>query len=127
MGAGLLALVAVGRSDGPQQADALASKLVRMRVFEDDAGRMNRSLVDVGGTLCLVSQFTLFGDLRRGLRPSFGDAAPGDQAEPLLDALRQTAESEGVRVVTGRFGAHMDVELVGDGPVTLLLDTDRQF
>ena len=88
---------------------------------------MNRSLVDTGGALAVVSQFTLFGDLRRGLRPSFGQSAPAAIAQPLIDELVAAARETGVEVATGRFGADMQVELVNDGPVTLLIDTDRQF
>jgi D-tyrosyl-tRNA(Tyr) deacylase len=127
MGAGLLALVGVGRRDGPEAAAELASRLVHLRVFADAEGRMNRALVDTGGTLGVVSQFTLLGDARRGRRPSYAEAAPAAQAEPLLDVLCAEARALGVRVVTGRFGARMQVELVNEGPVTLLLDTDRSF
>jgi len=127
MGPGLLALVGVGRTDTPASAAELAAKLVHLRVFEDDDGKMNASLLDVGGTLGVVSQFTLFGDARKGRRPSFAGAAAPDQAEPLLEALAEAARALGAPVVTGRFRARMDVELVNAGPVTLLLDTDRLF
>jgi D-tyrosyl-tRNA(Tyr) deacylase len=123
MGPGLLALVGVGRADGPEQARALARKLVGLRVFEDGEGRMNRSLLEVGGTLGVVSQFTLYGDARKGRRPSFVEAAPAEQAEPLVGEVAAEARRAGALVVTGRFRAHMEVELVNDGPVTLLLDT----
>ena len=96
-------------------------------MLADDAGRMNRSLLDAGGTLGVVSQFTLYGDARKGRRPAFVDAAPGEEAEPLLEALADAARALGVTVVTGRFGATMDVELVNAGPVTLLLDSERAF
>jgi D-tyrosyl-tRNA(Tyr) deacylase len=122
MGAGLLALVAVRRGDLPGQADELARKLVNLRILPDEQGRMNRSLQDVGGTLAVVSQFTLYGDCSRGRRPFFGDAADPEVAEPLLERLIGAARAEGVPVVTGRFGAHMQVELTNDGPVTLLLE-----
>jgi D-tyrosyl-tRNA(Tyr) deacylase len=124
---GLLALVGVGRDDDAQAAQALARRLVELRVFEDDAGRMNRSLLDVGGTLGVVSQFTLLGDSRRGRRPSFVAAAPADQAEPLVEALAARARELGAEVVSGRFQAHMEVALVNDGPVTILLDTEKLF
>ena len=127
MGLGLLALVGVGRGDPPEAAAELAAKLVHLRVFQDDDGKMNASLLDVGGTLGVVSQFTLFGDARKGRRPSFFDAAPPEQAEPLVAALVDAARSLGAAVVTGRFRARMSVELVNEGPVTLLLDTDRRF
>ena len=123
MGSGMLCLVAVGHSDGHRQASELARKLIHLRVFADDDGRMNRSLLDVGGTLGIVSQFTLYGDTRKGRRPFFGGAARPADAEPLLDALVEAARAEGVPVVTGRFGADMDVELVNTGPVTLWIDT----
>jgi D-tyrosyl-tRNA(Tyr) deacylase len=127
MGEGLLALVGVGGEDGPQAADELARRLVHLRVFPDAAGRMNRSLLDSGGSLGVVSQFTLYGDTRQGRRPFFGGAAAPQQAEPLLDRLTATAVALGAPVVTGRFGAMMDVELVNAGPVTLLLDTEKTF
>ena len=127
MGEGLLALVGVGRDDGPEQSAELARKIVHLRVFKDEAGRMNRSLIETGGQLGVVSQFTLFGDARRGRRPSYADAAPPEQAEPLIRALVEAASDAGVSVITGRFRAMMDVELVNAGPVTILLDTDRVF
>jgi len=127
MGEGLLALVGVGRDDGQEQAEELARKLVHLRVFKDEDGRMNRSLIETGGQLGVVSQFTLFGDARRGRRPSYTDAAPPEQAEPLIRAVVEAASAAGVAVVTGRFRAMMDVDLVNIGPVTILLDTDRVF
>ena len=127
MGLGLLALVGVGRGDTAAAAAELAGKLVHLRIFEEDDGKMNASLLDVGGTLGVVSQFTLFGDTRKGRRPSFFDAAPPEQAEPLVAALADAARELGAPVVTGRFRARMRVELVNEGPVTLLLDSKRQF
>ena len=124
---GLLVLVGVGREDGPKDALELAHKLVGLRIFEDADGKMNRSLVDVGGTLGLVSQFTLWGDVRKGRRPSFGDAAEPEMARRLFDALVTEAKGLDVPVVTGRFGASMNVSLVNAGPVTILLDTKRSF
>ena len=127
MGEGLLALVGVGRDDGQEQAEDLARKLVHLRVFKDEDGRMNRSLIETGGQLGVVSQFTLFGDARRGRRPSYTNAAPPEQAEPLIRAVVEAASAAGVAVITGRFRAMMDLELVNAGPVTILLDTDRVF
>lgn len=127
MPAGLLALVGVGRDDDADAVHELARRLVGLRVFDDDDGRMNRSLLETGGTLGIVSQFTLFGDTRKGRRPSFVAAAPPEQASPLVEALADAARQQGVPVVTGRFQAHMQVHLVNDGPVTLLLDTARVF
>lgn len=126
-GAGLLAFVGVARDDGLRDAHELARKLVHLRVFEDAAGRMNRSLLEVGGSFALVSQFTLLGDAREGRRPSYADAAPAEQAEPLLEAVVAAVRESGVTVVTGCFGARMEVALVNEGPVTLLLDTRRRF
>ena len=127
MGPGLMVLVGVGRADTERDAKELARKVVEMRVFEDEDGRMNRSLVEVQGTLGLVSQFTLWADLRKGRRPSFGAAAPAELAEPLFDLLVEEASGLGVPVVTGRFRTSMEVSLVNDGPVTLLIDTERTF
>jgi D-tyrosyl-tRNA(Tyr) deacylase len=127
MGAGLLALVGVSRDDQPDDARQLADKLVGLRVFPDAVGKMNRSLIDVGGSLGIVSQFTLMGDCRKGRRPSYAHAAPPELAEPLIERLVAEARRAGVPVITGRFRAMMAVELVNDGPVTLLLDTRRLF
>lgn len=127
IGEGLLALVGVARGDGLPEAAELARKLVGLRVFEDEAGRMNRSLRETGGALCIVSQFTLLGDARQGRRPSWSDAAAPEEAEPLVEAVVNAARAEGIAVATGRFRARMRVELVNEGPVTLLLDTARRF
>ena len=127
MGAGLLALVGVASADSGADAKELAGKLVHLRVFPDDEGRMNRSLLDTGGALGVVSQFTLLGDARKGRRPSYVDAAPPELAEPLVEAVVREARTLGVTAVTGRFRASMRVALVNDGPVTILLDTKRQF
>lgn len=127
IGPGLLALIGVARSDGPPEARALAEKIVYLRVFPDSEDRMNRSLLDCGGELCVVSQFTLMGDCRKGRRPSWNDAAPPEAAEPLVEAVVAAAREFGVRVASGRFRAKMAVELCNDGPVTLLLDTERRF
>ncbi|MEE9607227.1 MAG: D-aminoacyl-tRNA deacylase [Myxococcota bacterium] len=127
MGEGLLALVGVGRDDSVEQAGELARRLVQLRVFNDQNERLNRSLLDTGGTLGVVSQFTLFGDARHGRRPSFAEAAPAERAGPLVEALAEAARGLGVPVVTGCFGAMMEVELVNVGPVTILLDTEKRF
>ena len=119
---GLLCLVAARQGDDEQRAEEMARKLCHLRILPDENGRMNRSLVDVGGTLGVVSQFTLYGDCSKGRRPFFGEAAPPEVAEPLLEKLIGAAREEGVSVVTGRFGANMQVELTNDGPVTLLVD-----
>jgi D-tyrosyl-tRNA(Tyr) deacylase len=117
IGPGLLVLLGVRRGDGPDEADRIARKLLALRIFEDDEGRMNRSLEDVGGEALCVSQFTLYGDARKGNRPSFVDAAPPEEAERLYERVRQALGARG-----GRFGARMSVALVNDGPVTLLLE-----
>ena len=117
IGRGLLVLLGVRGEDGADEADRLAGKLERLRVFEDDEGRMNLSVRDVDGELLVVSQFTLYGDARKGNRPSFVDAAPPEVAEPLYERLRAALGARG-----GRFGARMEVALVNDGPVTLLLE-----
>jgi D-tyrosyl-tRNA(Tyr) deacylase len=127
MGEGLLALVGVGRDDAEAQSRELAQRLVHLRIFNDEEQRMNRSLLDVGGALGVVSQFTLYADTRQGRRPFFGEAAPAEQAAPLIGLLVEAARGHGVTVVTGRFQAMMEVALVNSGPVTVLLDTERRF
>jgi D-tyrosyl-tRNA(Tyr) deacylase len=117
IGPGLLVLLGVHTGDRPEEADRIARKLLALRIFEDADGRMNRSVEDVGGEVLCVSQFTLYGDTRRGNRPSFVDAAPPAQAEPLYDRVRDALGARG-----GRFGARMEVSLVNDGPVTLLVE-----
>jgi D-tyrosyl-tRNA(Tyr) deacylase len=117
IGHGLLILLGVHVDDGPDQADRLAAKIERLRVFEDAEGKMNLSVRDVDGELVCVSQFTLYGDARKGNRPSFVEAAPPEQAEPLYERVRAALDAQG-----GRFGARMSVSLVNDGPVTLLLE-----
>jgi len=124
---GLLAFVGVAEGDGVTDVERLADKLVHLRVFEDEAGRMNRSLIDVGGELAVVSQFTLLGDCRKGRRPSYHAAAAPDVARKWIDALVEQVAVRGVRVATGRFREHMRVELTNEGPVTLLLDTCGVF
>jgi D-aminoacyl-tRNA deacylase len=124
---GLLVLVGVSVDDTREDAEELARKLVALRVFPDADGRMNRSLLDTGGTLGVVSQFTLLGDARQGRRPSYTRAAPAERAALLIDAVLDAAREAGVPVVSGRFQATMDVSLVNSGPVTILLDTRREF
>ncbi len=125
--AGLLALVGVAREDVEADARALAEKLVHLRVFADESGSMNRSLLETGGALGVVSQFTLLGDTRKGRRPSFDGAARPEHAQPLIELVTSHARSLGVTVVTGVFRAEMEVELTNAGPVTLILDTARRF
>ena len=122
-------MVLVGAEVGDTEADArlCADKLAGLRVFEDDEGKMNRSIEDVGGEILLVSQFTLLGDARHGRRPSFIAAARPEEAEPLLITMKAMLEEKGLHVETGRFRAHMDVELVNDGPVTILIDSRKVF
>jgi len=122
IGAGLLLLVGVAQGDEGVDLAKVASKLVSLRIHVDDEGKMNRSLLDVGGEVLAVSQFTLLADTRKGRRPSFLGAAPPEVAEPIFDALVRAIEAEGVRAQSGRFGAKMAVGLVNDGPVTLVLD-----
>jgi D-aminoacyl-tRNA deacylase len=127
IGSGLLALVSVGTDDDERDARAMAERLAALRIFPDDRGLMNRSLLDTGGALLLVSQFTLHGDARRGRRPSFIAAAKEPQARNLYELTGQELEAAGVPVAYGEFGAQMDVELINTGPVTILLDTKRVF
>ena len=125
--AGLVVLVAVGREDSASTAAAMAEKIVHLRVFNDDQGKMNRSLLDTGGAILAVSQFTLYGDARGQRRPSFIQAAPPDQGKALYEEFVRALKALGVRVETGVFQAHMSVELANDGPVTILLDSDKLF
>ena len=122
-------MVLVGAEVGDTEADArlCADKLAGLRVFVDDEDKMNRSVLDVGGEILLVSQFTLLGDARHGRRPSFIAAARPEEAEPLLETMKAMLEEKGLHVETGRFRAHMDVELVNDGPVTILIDSRKVF
>jgi len=122
IGGGLLVLVAAGAADGAGAPAQLAAKVAGLRIFADAEGRMNRSIADVGGEALVVSQFTLYADVRRGKRPGFTDAAPHGIGEPLVDAFAAALRELGVPVATGRFGAHMQVALVNDGPVTIWLD-----
>jgi len=124
IGGGLVVLVAVGPSDDEATADGLARRIAELRIFDDETGRTNLSLLDVGGEALIVSQFTLYADTRRGRRPGFTGAALPSQAERLYRRLTETLGSLGIRAATGRFGALMEVELVNDGPFTIWLDTD---
>ena len=121
-GAGLLVLVGARHEDMAETAVRLAAKVARLRIFSDDEGRFDGSLIDTGGEALVVSQFTLLADMRKGNRPSFTDAAARAQAEPLVERFVEALRAEGVRVETGVFGATMEVELVNDGPVTVVLD-----
>lgn len=127
IGAGFMVLVGVEADDGESDAAYCASKISGLRVFEDPDDKMNLSLADVGGKVLLVSQFTLLGDARHGRRPSFSNAARPEQAEPLFLRLKALLEQAGLAVETGRFRTHMAVELVNDGPVTILLDSRKGF
>ena len=122
IGRGLLVLAGVERDDGLEAAARAADRLAGLRCFEDGEGKMNLAAADAGAAFLVVSQFTLAADLSRGRRPSFGSAAPPEQAEPLVDALVADLRARGFEVATGRFGARMEVELVNDGPVTFVLD-----
>jgi len=127
IGLGLLVLLGVGREDSEANADYLAEKIVGLRIFEDDGGKMNRSVLDVRGAVLVVSQFTLYGDARKGKRPSFDDAAPPQRARELYEYFVEKIRSAGLRCETGRFQEMMAVELVNEGPVTILLDSTKIF
>lgn len=127
IGAGFLVLIGVEEGDGDVDFKYIADKAPNLRVFEDEQGKMNRSLLDVGGEVLAVSQFTLLGDARGGRRPSFIAAARPETADPMYERLVADWRARGIRVETGVFGAHMKVSLVNDGPVTILLDSRRRF
>ena len=127
IGAGFLVLIGVEEGDGDADFKYIADKVPNLRVFEDEQGKMNRSLLDVGGEVLAVSQFTLLGDARGGRRPSFITAARPETADPMYERLVADWRARGIRVETGVFGAHMKVALVNDGPVTILLDSRRRF
>jgi D-aminoacyl-tRNA deacylase len=122
IGAGLCVLLGIAREDDAAAAERLAGRVARLRIFENEEGRFDRSLLDVGGAALVVSQFTLLADTAKGNRPSFTDAAPPDEAEPLYERFCAALRALGVEVATGVFGARMEVELVNDGPVTIILD-----
>ena len=126
MSHGLAILVGIRVGDTEAEAQWMASKIATLRIFDDDEGKLNRSVLDVGGSVLIVSQFTLYGDARKGRRPSYTDAAPPDVAEPLIRRLVELLEAEGISVQTGVFRAHMLVEIHNDGPVTILLEQDAR-
>jgi D-aminoacyl-tRNA deacylase len=125
--AGLAVLIGVGREDTAETAAAMAEKIVNLRIFNDGQGKMNRSLMDTGGAVLAVSQFTLYGDARGQRRPSFIQAAPPDKGKELYEEFVRALKALGVQVETGVFQTHMSVELVNDGPVTILLDSEKKF
>ena len=127
IGPGLVVLLGVGRGDGETDAQYLAGKVVNLRVFPDEAGQMNRSVLETGGAVLVVSQFTLYGDARKGRRPGYSEAAAPDDANRLYERFVALVRESGLRVETGVFQAMMDVALVNQGPVTLLLDSSRAF
>ena len=122
IGQGLVILVGVGPADGEEQARYLVEKIANLRIFEDEHGKINRSLLEVGGSAIVVSQFTLYADTRKGRRPSFTDAAPPELASPLVERFAEMLREQGVETQTGQFGAHMLVEIANDGPVTIWLE-----
>jgi D-tyrosyl-tRNA(Tyr) deacylase len=127
IGRGFLVLVGVRVDDGPADGEYIADKIVNLRVFEDDSGKMNLSLADVGGEALIVSQFTLYGDCRKGRRPSFTESASGDAARSHYESVCRRVTESGIRVQTGVFGAMMEVSLINEGPVTVLLDSRKTF
>ena len=127
IGPGLLVLLGVARGDTEKDGEYLAEKLAGLRIFEDEEEKMNRSVAQIGGSILLVSQFTLYGDVHHGRRPSFTQAAPPEEANRLYEDLAQKLRDKGLTVETGQFQAHMEVSLVNDGPVTILLDSGKSF
>jgi D-tyrosyl-tRNA(Tyr) deacylase len=127
IGPGAMILLGVGEGDSDRDAEAMAEKVAALRVYTDDEGKMNRSVADVGGEILVVSQFTLYGDCRKGRRPSFASAAPPDEGNRLYLLFCERLRGMGFRVAQGVFGAHMKVRILNDGPVTLLLDSQRAF
>jgi D-tyrosyl-tRNA(Tyr) deacylase len=127
IGAGILALLGVEKEDTAEDAAALARRIVELRIFEDEAGKMNRSIAETGGEILAVSQFTLLGDCRKGRRPSFDPAAPPDVAKPLYERFVKEVEALGIPVATGVFQAMMAIELTNQGPVTFILDSRKRF
>jgi D-tyrosyl-tRNA(Tyr) deacylase len=127
IGKGYVVLLGVAKEDTPEAADYVAEKVAGLRVFEDEAGKMNLSIQEAGGEVLAISQFTLYGDVRRGRRPGFDRAGRPEQAEPLYERFVAKLREAGLRVETGRFQTHMEVELVNDGPVTILVDSEKAF
>ena len=127
IGKGLVVFVGISAADSDKDLQWLAEKIVHLRIFEDEAGKMNKSLTDINGEMLIISQFTLYGDCRKGRRPGFSRAAPPLQAEPYYLKFVEEVKSKGVQVATGTFQADMQVELINDGPVTLLLDSEKNF
>ncbi len=125
IGQGLLVLLGVGQNDSEVQVKTLADKIVHLRIFGDEEGKMNRSLLDIGGEVLVVSQFTLYADVRRGRRPGFTDAAPPSIAEPLVERFKAAIGAYGLTVADGVFGAYMEVELLNTGPVTIWMDSEE--
>lgn len=127
IGKGILVLLGVGTEDDDNDMNYLAEKILNLRIFEDDNDKMNLSLLDIKGELLVVSQFTIYGDARKGRRPNFMNAAPPNTAKDMYERFTELCKEQGIRVETGAFGEHMDVELVNDGPVTILLDSKKVF
>jgi len=127
IGQGLLVFLGVEKNDGDEDISYIVDKLLHLRIFEDDQGKMNRSVLDIGGEILIVSQFTLFGDCRKGRRPSFADAAPPEQAEVLYEECIKRLRTAGITVATGKFREMMKVFILNDGPVTILLDSKKLF
>jgi D-aminoacyl-tRNA deacylase len=125
IGQGLLALLGVGQDDSEVQVKTLADKIVHLRIFGDDEGKMNRSLLDIGGEVLVISQFTLYANTRRGRRPSFIEAAPPVLAEPLVERFKEALAGYGLSVASGIFGAYMTIDLRNEGPVTIMLDSEE--
>jgi D-tyrosyl-tRNA(Tyr) deacylase len=127
IGPGLVVFIGIHGGDGINQIKWMADKIINLRIFEDEGGKMNRSLLDLGQEMLIISQFTLYGDCRKGRRPGYSDAAPPGHAEPVYQRFVEEVRQQGIRVATGRFQAAMEVELVNNGPVTLLVDSEKHF
>ena len=124
---GLVVFLGIHPNDGPGEIQWMADKIIHLRIFDDEEGKMNRSLLDLGKEMLIISQFTLYGDCRKGRRPGYSDAAPPNLAEPIYQRFVGEVQRRGISVATGRFQASMEVELVNDGPVTLLIDSEKRF